>query len=408
MGSGRVRYPNLDWSGYLTEIESYSKAKAIVLVQKGYPILARYGALVEITDAEDPSVRYLAMVINVREKGLLPSIDHAKLQSLLEALVKQQTPHVPIDNIVRELVFPGASRQFGLREADLEILGEIVSRGDIFSLEFHRRPPRPYSTVREAGKSTLESLLYKKSDLMVLGKHMVHSEIFVPLDPENLVTHLAVVGQTGSGKTETVKRIVLEYIAKTRPDNTLLLFDIAGEYLGYPYSKPGVVSLLKAILKPQTYACPNPRGNNQSLITPKRIDITIPYAIEKIGFRRDSEMAYFSRYLNIYNYLNEKGLNVESLLVGRHGFYTIQSTHPSEVKSISTKDAVEKVNSSNNLLLALPLQDALTIDKIMNLSGSKSEYAPVIISEAAASLDLLAGDTVVGIHTLHLIIKIIN
>jgi len=65
----------LGWLGYISEVESYSRVKALVIQTQGFTPLVRYGALVEVEDAESSDLRYLAVVEDVGEKGVLPQVD---------------------------------------------------------------------------------------------------------------------------------------------------------------------------------------------------------------------------------------------------------------------------------------------------------------------------------------------
>ncbi len=393
-------------AGVITEITSYSTARGHVLVTQGYTRLVTYGSLVEIEDSEDPSKRYLAVVSDVREKGILPSIDQKALEEIIRTMQVKGVDPQRVSDVLRELAFPGVQRQYGLREVDLQILGEVERspKGEV-ALRFHKRPPRPYSRIKEAAFDLLNGLTARDCSYLVLGSHYVVDGALVTLNPQRLTMHLAIVGQTGSGKTETVKRIALEYYVRgsgRQNPRTLVIFDVAGEYLGYPYRGPAhsrAVPLLEALLEPTKYIC-EPRSHCGSVSPPtlERLTILVPYDPSKTGLDEAHEKAYMQRYKQLLDYVNGKlatlGRAAGSVLFGRHHIYTLTSKG---LQVIGTFDAWNSILNSEYLVIALPLPDALTIDEIVEISGTRSEYVPVLLRSAANALGLLEGNTIAGI-----------
>ncbi len=401
--------------GVIVEVTSYSTAKAIVLRTTGYTSLVTYGSLAVVKDSEDPSIEYLATVTDVREKGILPAIDRAALERVMEEIMMASNVDVKkAVDALREIVFPGVQREFGVREVDLYIVGVMKRdpKGNI-RVELHQRPPRPYSTVEEASAGLINSLLARDCGQMVLGGHLVIPGALVTLDPGKLNMHLAVVGQTGSGKTETVKRIALEYYARSQQkvQTSLIVFDVAGEYLGYPY-KSGKKTLLEALLDPQKVICePRPSCANvaANAVKPPRITVLVPYSLSKIGPRKATEAVYFSRYRGLVSYYRSTtGATAtgspDNILFGRHGVYTIDQG--GNLLEIGLADAWHAVENTDSLLVAAPLPDSLSIDEIVELSGTSSEYAPVLIRSLAGALALTEFEEVQGLTLVHEVLEI--
>ncbi len=404
--------------GVLVEVTSYSMAKGLVLVTEGTTSIVTYGNLAVITDAEDKG-RYLATVVDVREKGTLPSVDHKALQQIYNSIASRGSVDLKkVSEALREIVFPGVHRQYGLREIDLRILGELKSSGSARTrlvLEPHKRPPRPYSLIQEADADTVNKLTAYDCRFMVLGYHLVVNGALVTLDPQGLDTHLAIVGQTGSGKTETVKRVALEYLARTPAPKSLLILDVAGEYLGYPYTprQRGAtypIPLFPAILDPANYTCePRPQCRNLRPVPPSKTSIMVPYNVQRAGLRRRDEEKYFtSRYPPLIDYLenqlSRQKRRLTTVLFGRHSVYSLDPGQ--QLSEISVVEAWTRINKAGDLLIATPPPDALTVDEILEFSGTRSEYAPIAIVNATHSLGILQGDMVVGVNLLSSLLSI--
>jgi len=416
--------PSIPYVGVLVEITSYTTARGLVLVTEGTTSIVTYGNLAVISDAEDPDKKYLATIVDVREKGTLPAIDHNALKRIYQSIASQSNVSLKsVAEALREIVFPGVHRQYGLREVDLQILGELLEqqtpKGKRLVLTPHKRPPRPYSTIEEADADTVNKLVAHDCNLMVLGNHFVVDGALVTLDPERLDTHIAIV--TGSGKTETVKRVALEFYARAPTRKSLIIMDITGEYLGYPYMPPtspgGPVPLFQAILDPKNYVCePRPHCRSQ-LATPNRPNkttILVPYNPSDIGKRKRDEQNYFARgFPPLWNSLTKSygpsGYKSEIVLFGRHSIYTLDpKSGYKNVVEMSLADAWTKIQDAPDLIVAAPTPDALTIDEIIELSGTQSGYAGVAIAGAASSLGLLQGDIVAGVNFLSGLTKLFD
>ncbi len=403
---------SIPYVGVLVEVTSYSTARGLVVVTEGYTRIVTYGNLALIRDSEEQDREYLATVVDVREKGTLPSVDHKALEEIYTQVIRGAGVEPRrVAEALREIVFPGVHRQYGLREVDLYILGELVKERGRLRIQPHRRPPRPYSTIEEPDPDTVNRLLAPTCDLMILGRHFVIEEALVALDPRALNTHLAIVGQTGSGKTETVKRIALEYLARTPAPKSLIILDVAGEYLGYPYKPPATggqtpIPLLDAILEPNKYIC-EPREECQRILVnqppspPQAITVYVPYNIGKVGYRLHDEENYFRRYKGLLDYLSTKlgghGRSIDTLLFGRYQVYELDPSTGAP-RRIDLYTAWQKIRGDGDLLVAAPPPDAMTIDEIIDYSGTRSEYAPLAIAAVADTLGLLHGETVAGVN----------
>jgi DNA helicase HerA-like ATPase len=393
-----------EWIGYVSLVESYSRLKAYVLETQGYTPLARYGALVEVVDSEDPQTRYLAVVEDVSERGILPQVDHSALQALIRSLRSSGASLERVDEALRRIVFPGVQRQFGVREATLRVLGEIHTASGGVEVRLHRRPPRPYSRIHPADERLVEKLLGGDCGSLVLGFHSTVEDAPVAINPGGLTTHLAVVGQTGSGKTETVKRIVLELAARSGGAASIVVFDVHGEYIGHPYKPTRGVTLLDALLHPDEYIC-EPRPSCRTSLNPQApgsLTVAVPYSLAQIGLRKEGERRYFETYRGFAGHLREALRGVERdlkvALFGRHAAYTLDSA--GRLAEVGLGEALRLVDEARDLLVALPHPDAMSVDEIVAYSGTKSEYVPAELPRLADALYLLEGDTVAGITLL--------
>jgi hypothetical protein len=242
--------------GYVFEIESYTEARAVVFASA--TSVLRYGALV-LVDDQRSGRRYLALVLDVLEHSIAPRVDAQRLQQL-----SRQVQSMGFQNAQRllQLLFsPTQSlvQWHGVRELKLRILGEIVQpTGGPPSLAMPSQPPRPMSLVLEPDPQLLQRLLSGglSGGGLYVGRLAYNPAVQVYLDPDRLTMHAAVLGQTGSGKTETVKRLVAEYAWRKHEFSDaggVVVFDVAGEYTGYPYRRPGITPLLDAVMTPHQF-----------------------------------------------------------------------------------------------------------------------------------------------------------
>jgi len=391
--------------GFIVEVKSYTEARALVLARE--TSLLRYGALALVTEGGEEGKRYLAMVMDVSERSLTPSINTEALSNAYR--LTSQASYEEAEKVLRLLFSPTESlvKWQGIRELHLKILGELSERG----LELPTRPPRPTARVEEPEAGLLQRLLSKglEGRGIYVGTLYYNPKVKVYLDPDRLSMHLAIVGQTGSGKTETVKRIVAEYAWRKREfsdSGGIVVFDIAGEYTGYPYTQPDTYPLLEAILNYREFY----NGEAPWLSTAKKT-ILVPYDIATISTYKESEINYARREIGSFIMkLNERylggGYQVKGLVFARHGIYLVESDKVIHVSRVSRGKAIELIYTEPILVVATPLPDSLDLETIVELSGTKSEYFEPAITEVADRARLLSIGTIESISLLQDVISI--
>ncbi len=396
-------------TGFTTSIKSYSVVEGVLL--RPADAVVRYGTLVAIRDYTSGST-YLAMVSNVKEETPHPALDVERLRKLLEGLMVQTSRLEDALRVLDEITSPTQElvRWSSIMSVELTVLGVVSDSGGKPLLEPYDRPPRPFSRMSYPDPGWLERLLhgrfqgdYKSSGLYV-GRLSYNPEVRVYMVPQRLTTHLAILGQTGAGKTETVKRLVFE-VSRRRssigyPKGGIVVFDVAGEYTGYPYSREDVVPLIDAVFNPQAYAAEPPHER------PSRVTVLIPY--EASRGRGTGREDLLSGVAELACRLSERlGMAVDALV-----FTDFERLHskaepgcdPRSVRvafrGVSYSGAYRLVGSSEVLVAALPLPAFMDVDSMIELSGTRSEYFPLLITELASALDLFHGDDVYGIKLL--------
>ncbi len=355
------------FAGFLVEAESYTEARAVVYTTES--TLLRYGALALV---EEPGGRkYLALVRDVSERSMMPSIDQERLREVTRIVTSSTFQDA---RKVLELLFsPSQSliRWHGVRELQLRILGEIEGN----KLVLPARPPRPSALVLEPEPGLLQGIVSGGlgAQGLYLGQLAYNPGISVLLDPEKLTMHLAIVGQTGSGKTETVKRLVAEYMWRKPLFSTsggVIVFDIAGEYTGYPYTGPTTAPLLDAVFAPEALG-----ANTDSLSWIKRKarkTILVPYDLASIGFRAVAEKTYFSELGDLLSRLTKRyGLvGAKALAYGRHSIYLVDPG--GHVQQVTRSQAANIIANEDFLIVAAPLPSSLGVEEVEELSRSTS------------------------------------
>lgn len=374
--------------GFVVEAESYTEARAVVYTAES--TLLRYGALALI---EEPSGRrYLALVRDVSERSMMPSIDQERLKEVTRIVTSSTFQDA---RKVLELLFsPSQSliRWHGVRELELRILGEI----DAGKLVLPARPPRPSALVVEPDPSLLQDIVSRGLGArgLYLGQLAYNPGVSVLLDPDKLTMHLAVVGQTGSGKTETVKRLVAEYVWRKPFFSTsggVIVFDIAGEYTGYPYAAPTTVPLLDAVMKPGSFGAPK---EGLKWIKGARKTILVPYDLASIGFRAVAEINYFTGLAPLLRELAKRYNLVEAkaLAYGRHSIYLVDAG--GSISRITRSQAANMIANEDFLVVAAPLPSSLGVDEVEELSRSASAAFKDLAESIADSLGVLEVATI--------------
>jgi DNA helicase HerA-like ATPase len=187
-------------------IASYSKSfEASMLIYKDAELYVREEVLVVVDDIKFGK-RYL---------GVLRFV--TKLDPLLTTSQRSAVIEKP------EIAQEGVDIPYEV--STIRIIGEIVDG----MVEPPTAPPTPRSKV-----FVVESPNDLKLDLgrgLVVGVHK-YSGIEIPMNPEALRYHIAVVGTTGTGKSRLVKALVDEVLIKTKW--SVIIFDHTGiDYAPY-------------------------------------------------------------------------------------------------------------------------------------------------------------------------------
>jgi len=377
--------------GFTTRILEYDKVEAIIL--RPAETVVRYGKLLEVRDRSQGGKVFLGMVANVKEETTHPALDVERFRDLY--LRVAETRLEDASRVLEELFSPQQDliKWNSIMTVELSVLGEVSEGG----LRGYDRPPRPMSEVREPSPEWLESVIHAgipdyREKGVYIGRLSVEPQVRVYLNPYRFTMHLSILAQTGGGKTETVKRLVAETQWRRgllRLRGGAIVFDVAGEYTGYPYVKPEAVPLLDAVLKPSLY------GGMGS--PPERVTIVVPYSLP--GWRGLRDFTLGVRGLAETLTLRT-GLEWRALVIERTGFY--DAVAGSELDVIGAADALD----SDALIVALPYPSFMSVGELRELSGSKSEYFDVIVDEVASILDLVEGNDILSVPVVYTVVKL--
>ncbi len=410
--------------GFVTEITSYTSAKALVVVPTSRVL--RYGALVELRDARNRK-RYLAVVVDVRERSVAPFIDADRLRDLSRQA--QARGLKDASRLLEALYSPsqGLVQLYGVRELELRVLGEIVTDTSGARLAPASQPPRPGSIVVEPEPPMLQEIvsggLAGSGQGLYIGFLAYNPQVKVYLDPRALNTHVAVIGQTGTGKTEAVKRLVAEYAWKKHlfsKRGGIVVFDASGEYMGYPYRPPdpNTVPLLDAILEPWKYY-----DGEAEWARGARKTVIVFYDPVDTGPRRGPSLLGPEEYVVIrearklveklyrdYHGVPHPGVEGFRALVFTSNYALLVEAREdgeTEKRTVwSREELVEILGSSKYLVIIMPLPDTLSIDELVEISGTRSSYFYDVISELAEKLGILYGDHVYSATFLHEFVEV--
>lgn len=375
--------------GFIASVESYSELRGIVY--KSATTLLRYGALALVRDEQNRR-HYLALVVDVSEQSLIPALDTRRLEEITRILEERGSSLTDARRILEALFSPTSSlvTWHSLREIRLRLLGQLA-RDDQGRpvLVLPEQPPRPSSIIEEPDTSILEALLRRgieEGKAIHLGTLAYNPDVRVYLDPDRLTMHLAVLGQTGSGKTETVKRIVAEYAWRKEEfsdSGGVIVFDIAGEYTGYPYRKEDAVPLLDAVMQPELYTSLPAAWARKTKKT-----ILVPYDLSTVGFRFTSDRGYAETLKDILMDLEERfGRSLRGLVYGRHSIYLVDGRKGAA--RITRETAVKLIAEEQELVVATPLPSTLSVEEIFELSGTTSTAFTDAVESLADVLGLL-------------------
>ncbi|NOZ89329.1 MAG: DUF87 domain-containing protein, partial [Crenarchaeota archaeon] len=275
-------------------------------------------------------------------------------------------------------------------------------------------PPRPMSVVAEPPPGLLQGLLRPRHGAgLYMGSLAYNPSVGVLLDPRRLDTHLAVIGQTGSGKSETVKRLVAEYAwwkpAFSRGGGVVVL-DVSGEYTGHPYQPPSGVTLLDAVLRPRRL-CPSMAAvlSRGMWLSKAPKTILVPYDLSTISLSGSADRAYAKTVADFAKAIAGRypGTRVEVLVYGRHNIY--HAAPGGQPRPVGRDDAARLLRSRDALLVvAAPLPDALTVEEVYALSGTRSEQLPQALTELADRLGVLDVEGILTVSGLNAIVDILS
>ncbi len=404
------------YAGWVSEVASFTELVAHVFIQP--TSIVRYGALVEVNDASTGR-SYLAVVTDVSESLSIASVDPQALRNMIKNLVSSQAQYQPIDRLLGQLFGSGLVHSFGIREVKLRLLGEIDQSGGTPRLLLPQEPPRPMSTVREPDPRLLQALVaHGLGDKgLEIGELVYNPGVKALLDPDGLTTHMAILGQTGAGKSETVKRLVAEYAWRKGLFSTeggVIVFDVAGEYTGYPYkprrragqsSPPLLDAVMRPHLFPHAQALIQKHGRLWAANAEKTI--IVPYDLFTLPLRSGAagERSYAQAIGELVEDLKKRYPQADAvgLLYARHHVYRVDGAN--NVTPISRTDAARIIGAAELLVAATPLPDMLAVDEIAALSQTRSLYIDTAVVEAADSLGLLDVENVSPVSSLILLLE---
>jgi len=398
-------------TGFTTSIKEYTKVEGIIL--RPAEAIVKYGTLVLIDD-KTQATRYLGMITSVEEETPHPALDVDRLRRLYQTV--SETSLADANRVLMELLSPTHKliKWSSIMRVEMRVLGLIRrdSRG-MERLDTYDRPPRPFSSIQEPDPDELERLVHYSLGLdyslrgLYLGKLSLYEKVKIYLNPARLTTHLSILAQTGGGKTETVKRLVYEISQRRhlidKPEGGIVVFDIAGEYTGYPYSERETVSLLDAVLYPERYT-----GSLENPYKPEKITIIVPYETSRAHWREQQDLIWRGIADLACTLANRLEKRVDLAVIYPLALPFLRRTasidpgcgKPPKGNKAQYSDIISMILTSKILVIGLPLPGFMDLETMIELSGTKSEYFPLIITEIAGSLDLYHGGDIYGIELL--------
>lgn len=373
--------------------------------------IVKYGTIVLVRD-EGQGREFLSMIVDVMEETPHPALDVERIRDIYKSVSEATLEEA--NRVLMEMLSPTHQliKWSSIMKVDLKVLGEISETDGVESLKSYDRPPRPFSSIQEPDPSRLERIVhadlgpdYTRTGLFI-GRLSLNESVRVYLNPARLTTHLSILAQTGAGKTETVKRLVAEFswrrAAIRYPKGGIIVFDIAGEYTGHPYDRPDTVPLIDAIADPQSYG-----GDGEP---PRKITILVPYELGRIATSSQREELWrglvdlacrvsgrIRRGFDVFLVHSSKRVwaRVE------HGgedcrVYKVKDRHPP-----SYNDLYNTIESSEALVISMPLPGFATVEDLVDMTGTQSEYFETLLLETASALDSIDGSDIYGLHLLN-------
>ncbi|MEB3779022.1 MAG: DUF87 domain-containing protein [Desulfurococcales archaeon] len=384
--------------GYTTRILEYTRIEGVIL--RPAEAIVKYGTLLRIDDRSQDRV-FLGMIVDVKEETTHPALDVERFKDLYLRI--SEARYEEANRVLEELFSPQQDliKWSSIMTVDIKILGEI---GD-GRLKSYDRPPRPMSTIAEPDPEWLERVIHASlgedyhEKGIYIGRLSVNPDIRIYLNPSKFDTHLSILAQTGAGKTETVKRLVAEtawrkdVIGKSK--GGIIVFDIAGEYTGYPYYREDTVPLIDAVYKGIEYF-----GSKATWASRARYTVIVPY--DTPGWRLTDKLV---EDLDLLAGDLEKRLGGEwrSLLISRDDILEYTG---SGLSHIGFDDVRKMLKAADRLVIGVPYPSFYTLDELTEVAATRSEYFEVVVGEVASSLDIMEGDEVLNVPAVYAIVKL--
>ncbi len=393
-------------TGFTTSIREYTRVEGIIL--RPAEAIVKYGTLVLIRD-ESQSADYLGMITNVEEETPHPALDVERLRRLYQSMEAASLEDA--NRVLQELLSPTHQliKWSSIMRVEIRVLGLIEDTGAGEKLSTYERPPRPFSSIAEPDPERLERIIHYSlgrdymSRGIYIGKLSLYDRVRIYMNPERLTTHLSILAQTGGGKTETVKRLVFEISQRrkliSKPKGGIVVFDIAGEYTGYPYSERETAFLVDAVLSPTNYS-----GAIDNPSIPEKTTIIVPYETSRGLWHEQQLMVWRGMRDLACNLAERTGRTIDLIVVFPYERKYERIGPPfssvSRHRKITYNIMTNIIRDSQFLIVGLPLPGFMDMDTMIELSGTKSEYFPLILGEIAGILDLYHGDDIYGIGLL--------
>ena len=396
-------------TGFTTSIREYSRVEGIIL--RPAEAIVKYGTLVIVRD-EGQGKEFLSMIVDVMEETPHPALDVERIRDVYKSVM--ETTLEDANRVLMEMLSPTHQliKWSSIMKVDLKVLGEISENNGLETLKSYDRPPRPFSSIQEPDPARLERIIhadlgrdYKRVGLYI-GRLSLNENVEVYLNPARLNTHLSILAQTGAGKTETVKRLVAEFSWRRNsiryPRGGVVVFDIAGEYTGYPYERPDTVPLIDAILNPGDYG-----GAGEP---PSKVTILIPYELGR-AFTEAQRGELWRGLVDLACRLSgrtRRSFDVFLVHGNRRTWAKVSAEHggcsvaqAKQERPPSYSDFYNLLEESGALVIATPLPGFATVEDLVDMTGTQSEYFEVLLLEMASSLDSIDGSDIYALHLLN-------
>lgn len=384
--------------GYTTRIMEYTRVEGVIL--RPAEAVVKYGTILRVDDRSQGK-SFLVMVVDVKEETTHPALDVERFKELY--LKISEARYLEANKVLEELFSPQQDliRWSSIMTVDLRVLGSIEGQG----LTGYERPPRPMSTITEPDPVWLEGVIHSSMGSgyrdrgIYIGTLSINPRVRVYLNPERLDTHVSILAQTGAGKTETVKRLIAE--ASWRRSRIgyrkggIVVFDIAGEYTGYPYIRADTVPLLDAVMYPEHYG-----GGDR----PSQATILVPYELSRASTDTQRD-ALWSQLVDMACRLSSRLSTSVDLVLIHSNTRLAASIGPGECGGRSSRIQYHRLynllESSGFLIVAHPMPGFATVEDLVDMTGTRSEYFEVLISDMASALDSIDGQDIYGIHLMN-------